>query len=92
MVFGFLLHDPSDVSIGGLSGKRKLSIWGRVLKWHCRRQEAFGFLESLLSGGGPLQNFGPPPSGDPSKVLELEHNFAKNGGKNLPCRESVVVA
>ncbi len=59
MVFGFLLHDPSDMSIGGVSGKRKLSIWGRVLKWHRRRREALGFLESLLSGGGPLQSFGP---------------------------------
>ncbi len=78
MVFGFLLHDPSDVGIGGVSDQRKLSMGGRVLKWHRRRQEAFGFLESLLGGGGPLQSFGPPPpSGDLSKVLELEQNLAK---------------
>jgi hypothetical protein len=59
MVFGFLLHDSSDASIGGVSGERKLSIWGEVLEWHGRRQEAFCFLESLLSGGGPLQSFDP---------------------------------
>jgi hypothetical protein len=60
MVLGFLLHDSSDKSIGGVSGERKLSIWGKMLKWHRRRQEAFGSLESLLSGGSPLQSFGPP--------------------------------
>jgi hypothetical protein len=77
MIFGFLLHDSSDVSIGGVSGERKLSIWGEVLEWHRRRQEAFCLLESLLSSGSPLQSFGPPPSGDQSKVLGLEHNLAK---------------
>jgi hypothetical protein len=56
----FFLHDSSDVGIGGVSGESKFGIWGRVLKRHRRRQEAFGLLESLLSGGGPLQNFGPP--------------------------------
>ncbi len=56
----FFLHDSSDVGIGGVSGERKFGIWGRVLTRHRRRQEAFGLLESLLSGGGPLQNFGPP--------------------------------
>jgi hypothetical protein len=59
-VFGFLLHDPSDVGIEGISGKRKFSIGGRVLKGHRHHQEAFGLLESLLGGGGPLQSFGPP--------------------------------
>jgi hypothetical protein len=90
MVLGFLLHDSSDVSIGGVSGERKLSIRGRVLEWHRCRLEAFGLLESLLSGGGPLQSFGPPPSGDQSKVLGLAHNLAKNGDKSLPCQESCV--
>jgi hypothetical protein len=57
----FLLHDPSDMdmSIGGIGGERKFSIWGRVLEWHRRRQEAFCILEGLLSGSGPLQRFGP---------------------------------
>jgi hypothetical protein len=91
MVFVFLLHDSSDVSIGGVSGKRKLSVWGGVLEWHRRCQEMFGLLESLLIGGSPLQSFGPPPpSGDQSKVLGLGHNLAKNGGKSLPCQESIV--
>ncbi len=61
MVVGFLLHDASDVSVGGVSGERKFVIWGGVLKRYRRRQEAFGLLESLLSGGVPLQCFGPPP-------------------------------
>jgi hypothetical protein len=30
-----------------------------------------------------------PPSGDQSKILELEHSWARNGGKSLPCQESV---
>jgi hypothetical protein len=60
MVFGFLLHDSSDVSIGGVSGERKLSIWGGVLEWHRCCQEAFCILESLLSVGRPLQSFAPP--------------------------------
>jgi hypothetical protein len=54
MVSGFLLHDPSDMGIGGVSGKGKLSIWGGVLEWHHRRQEALCILESLLSGRCPL--------------------------------------
>jgi hypothetical protein len=37
MVSRFLLHDFSDMSIGGVRGERKLSIWGRVLEWHRRR-------------------------------------------------------
>jgi hypothetical protein len=31
MFFRFLLHDSSDMSIGGISGERKLSVWGRML-------------------------------------------------------------
>ncbi len=55
----FLLHDPSNMSIGGVSGERKLSIGGRVLEWHRCRQKAFCILESLLRGSSPLQRFGP---------------------------------
>ncbi len=36
MVLRFLLHDSSDISIGGVRGKRKLSVWGGVLEWHHR--------------------------------------------------------
>ncbi len=90
MVLGFLLHDSSDVSIGGVSGERKLSIWGGVLEWHRRRQEAFCLLESLLSGGGPLQSFGPPPLRRSVKGFRTWAQFGKNGGKSLPCQESVV--
>jgi hypothetical protein len=61
MISRFLLHDSSDMSIGGISGKRKLSIWGRVLDWHRRCSEALSLLKSLLNGGGPLQNLGFPP-------------------------------
>jgi hypothetical protein len=28
----FLLHDPSDMSIKGVSGKRKFCIWGGMLE------------------------------------------------------------
>jgi hypothetical protein len=59
MVFRFLLHDPSDMGIGGVSGKRKLSSWGGVLEGHCRCQEAFCTLERLLCRSGPLLRFGP---------------------------------
>jgi hypothetical protein len=59
MVSRFLLHDPSDMSIRGVSGERKFSVWGRVLEWHRRHQEAFCILEGLLSRSGPLQHFGP---------------------------------
>jgi hypothetical protein len=41
MVSRFLLHDPSDMGIGGISGKRKLSGWGGNLKWHRCFQEVF---------------------------------------------------
>ncbi len=51
-------HQPFDLLKD--SGERKFSVWGRMLKRHRRRQEAFSLLESLLSGGGPLQSFGPP--------------------------------
>jgi hypothetical protein len=30
-----------------------------------------------------------PPSGDQSKVLGLEHSWAKNSGKSLSCQENV---
>jgi hypothetical protein len=54
---------------------RKLSIWGRMLEGHCRRQEAFSILESLLGGNGLLQHFGPPPLlGDRLKVWKLVHS------------------
>jgi hypothetical protein len=32
MVSRFLLHDPSDISIRGVSGNKKLSIWGGMLE------------------------------------------------------------
>ncbi len=89
MVARFLLHDPSNMSIRGMSGERKLSIGGRVLEWHLRRQEAFCLLEGDLSGSGPLQRFGPSLPGDLSKVSKLEHSWAGNGGNSLPCQENV---
>jgi hypothetical protein len=60
MVARFLLHDPSDMSIGGVGGKRKFSIWHGMLEGHRRCQEAFCSLECLLCRGGPLQRHGPP--------------------------------
>jgi hypothetical protein len=58
MVSRFWLHDPSDMSIGGVSGERKFIIGGRVLEWQRCHQEALNILEGLLSGSGPLQYFG----------------------------------
>ncbi len=60
MVPRFLLHDTTDMSIGGISGKRKLSLWGGMLEGYHRSQEALCILESLLCRGGPLQRFGQP--------------------------------
>jgi hypothetical protein len=80
----FLLHDSSDRSIGGVSGERKLSIFGQDV----------GVAPPLL--GGALIAEKPPErwrsiakswlplSGDQSKVLELEHSWEKNSGKSLP--------
>jgi hypothetical protein len=59
MVSQFLLHDPSDMGIKSVSGQGKLSVWGRMLEWHCRCQEAFSTLEGLLGRNGRLQRFGP---------------------------------
>jgi hypothetical protein len=59
MISRFLLHDPSDMGIGGVSGKRKLRGWGGVLEGHHCCQEAFCTLECLLCRSGPLQRFDP---------------------------------
>ncbi len=47
MVTRLLLHDAINLSIGGVSGKRKFSVGGRMLEWYNR-------------GGGAL-NFWTPP-------------------------------
>jgi hypothetical protein len=44
-----------DMSIGGVSGQGKFSIWGRMLERYHRRQESLSILECLLSRSGPLQ-------------------------------------
>jgi hypothetical protein len=80
MVLRFLLYDSSDMSIGGVSGERKLLLGGAwpVGKPPEQRRSIAKFCP-------------PPPSGDQSKVLGLEHSWAKNGGKSLPCQECVAV-
>ncbi len=60
MVPRFPMHDAADMSIGGVSGKRKFSMWGGMLEGYRRSQEAFCIVESLLCRGGPLQCLGPP--------------------------------
>jgi hypothetical protein len=57
MVNGVLLHNASNVRIGGSSGQRKLGLRGRVLQWHHFGEEVFFILKSLLGRGGPLQRF-----------------------------------
>jgi hypothetical protein len=59
MVPRFLLHDDANMSFGGLSGKRKISLWGGVLEGYCRDQEVLYNLKSLLCCGSPFQRFGP---------------------------------
>jgi hypothetical protein len=77
MVSRFLLHDPSNMSIGGVSGERKLSIWGRVLEWHSRHQEAFCILQGLLSKSVPLKRFGPSLQ----EISQRSHNSSTVGQK-----------
>ncbi len=36
MVPRFLLHDPSDISIEGVSDKEKFSMWGGMLEGYRR--------------------------------------------------------
>jgi hypothetical protein len=84
----FLLHDPSAMGIRGVSGKGKLSCWGRVIKRHRRCQVVLCILESLLCGGGPHQCFGPSLQ----EICQRAQNLCaveQKGGKNLPCRENV---
>ncbi len=77
LVSRFLLHDPSDMGIGGVSGKVKLSIWCGMLEWHRRHQEAFCILESLLCRGNPLQHFGPSLQ----EISQRAQNFCAIGQK-----------
>jgi hypothetical protein len=48
MVHRFLLRDATDKRIGGVSGKRKLSLWGGMLEGYHHGQKALCILESLL--------------------------------------------
>jgi hypothetical protein len=85
MVSRFLLHYPSDMSVGGISGKGKLSIWGRVLEWHHHFKGALHFGKPPeLKRSAP--KFWPLSSGDPSKGAQPVHSWAENGGKSLPCQ------
>jgi hypothetical protein len=93
MVFRFLLHDSSDMSIGGVSGKRKFGIWSEVLEWH----RALPPGGALFAGKPPerrqsiAKSLPPPLFRGQSKVLGLKHSWAKNSGKSLPCQESFAV-
>jgi hypothetical protein len=77
MVARFLLHDPSNMIVGDVSGKRKLSLGGRVLEGHHHRQEAFCVLECLLRGSSPLQCFGPSLQ----EISQRFQNFGTVGQK-----------
>ncbi len=62
MVARLLLHDPSNMSIGGVSGKRKFCIWVGMLEGYSRCQEAFCILEDLLCADAVHSNvLAPPP-------------------------------
>ncbi len=60
MVPRFLLQDVADMSIRGVSGKRKFSLRGGMLEGYRRCQEALCILESLPCRGGPFEHLGPP--------------------------------
>jgi hypothetical protein len=90
MVSRFLLHDPSDMSIGGVSGKRKLSIWGGMLEGQRHCQEVFCILDCLLCRGGPLQHPALPLRRS-VKGTTLVRKWTENSFKNSPCRENVAV-
>ncbi len=87
MVSRFLLHDAADISIGGVSGKRKFSLWDEMSGGY--RHSCI--LESLLCRSGPFQRLGPPPSRDQSKGATPVRNCAENGSKNSPCQENVAI-
>ncbi len=72
-----------------MEAEAKFIIWGGVLERQRRCQEALCILECLLCRGGPLQRFGPLPSGDQLKGATLVRSWAENGITNLPCRENV---
>jgi hypothetical protein len=67
MVARFLLHDPSDMSIRGVSGKSKFCIWGGMLEGYRHCQEAFCLLECLLCQCSPPNVLDPPHSWDQLK-------------------------
>ncbi len=93
MVGRFLLHDPYDMSIRGVSGKRKFCIWVGMLEGYRRCREGFCILECLLCRCGPLQCLGPPlPSGDQLKGATPVRSWGENDSKNLPCRGNVATA
>ncbi len=56
MVAWFLLHNASDVGIGGVSGEGKFCCWRRMLQRYRGSQESLNFLKRLLGCGGPLQS------------------------------------
>jgi hypothetical protein len=60
MVPPFLLHVAANMSIGGVSGKGKFGLWGRMLEGYCPGWEAFCILESLLSRAVYSNVLGPP--------------------------------
>jgi hypothetical protein len=59
----------------------KFSVWGRVLEWHHRCQEAFFIMENLLCRGCSLQCFGPSPQEISQRFQSLSTVGQKVAGK-----------
>jgi hypothetical protein len=89
MVPRFLLKNIADKPIGGLSGKRKFSLWGGMLEGYRHGQEAFCILESLLCSGGQLKG-GPPPLQENSQRARYLCAIGQKMA-SLTCWENVAV-
>ncbi len=85
-----VLHDASDLRIGGVSGQRKLCMGGSMLKWH-KAMSAL-HLEKPLLRQQSTPVFRDCPSGDLLKPSECRHNQEENGSKTLPCLGNIAIA
>ncbi len=89
MVCGFLLHDPPNMCVRGVSVKGKFGIGGRGVGVAPPPPGAVLPVGRLPERKRSSLTFWPLPSGDQSKVSKLEHSWAKNDSKSLPCLENV---
>ncbi len=93
MVPQFLLHDAAEMSIGGIIGKRKVSLWEGCWRGTATARRRFAFWKAYCAVAVHSNIFAPPPpSGYWLKGATPVHNLEKNSGKSLPWQENVAVA